>query len=126
MSTKMGIIPATDTERWHRVLSQADRFDFYHLPEYHLMAEKDGEGKGVLFVYREASRIAAWPFLLRPVETMNGLEVAGNGFQDAVSVYGYPGPICSAEARTDPAFVDRFSLTLQATSQPILPPTSIA
>jgi hypothetical protein len=111
------IIPATDTENWHEVLSQADGFDFYHLPEYHLVAEKNGEGVGMLFVYREASRMAAWPFLLRPVETVDGLEVIGKGFHDATSVYGYPGPIGSPGARNDPEFLNRFGSTLQAAAK---------
>lgn len=115
--SKLDVIPATDTKRWHEVLSQADGFDFYHLPEYHLVAEKAGEGTGMLFVYREASRMVAWPFLLRPVETVGGLEVIGKGFHDAISVYGYPGPIGSPGARNDPEFLDRFGSTLQATAK---------
>jgi len=107
------VIPATDAARWHEVLSQTDGFDFYHLPEYHWVAEQNGEGQGVLFVYREASQVAAWPFLLRPVETVAGLEQPGQGFYDATSVYGYPGPICSSNVRNDTAFIHRFNLALQ-------------
>jgi hypothetical protein len=109
------VIPATDAARWHEVLSQTDGFDFYHLPEYHWVAEQNGEGRGVLFVYREASQVAAWPFLLRPVEMLAGLEQAGQGFHDATSVYGYPGPICSSGVRNDTAFIHRFNLALQGT-----------
>lgn len=86
-------IPATDIGRWHEVLNQADGFDFYHLPEYHLVAEERGEGTGVLFFYREASQMIAWPFLLRPLKAVAGLEVVGRELQDATSVYGYPGPV---------------------------------
>lgn len=111
----LDVIPATDTERWHKILDQADSFDFYHLPEYHWVAEQNGEGRGVLFIYREASQMAAWPFLLRPVETVAGLEQAGQGFHDATSVYGYLGPICSPGARNDTGFIDRFNIALQGT-----------
>lgn len=107
------VIPATDAARWHEVLNQTEGFDFYHLPEYHWVAEQNGEGRGVLFVYREAAQVVAWPFLLRPVEMVAGLEQAGRGFYDATSVYGYPGPICSSGVRNDAAFIHRFDLALQ-------------
>lgn len=108
----MDLIPATDLERWHAVLRQADDFDFYHLPEYHLVAEQNGEGTGVLFVYRDVAHMAACPFLLRPLQNVAGLAPRGNGFQDATSVYGYPGPICSASARNDSEFIKRFNAAL--------------
>jgi hypothetical protein len=113
----MDIIPATDIAHWQEILNQADGFDFYHLPEYHLMAEERGEGTGVLLVFREASRMAAWPLLLRPLEAVAGLEIDGRGFWDATSVYGYPGPICSPGVRTDPKFINRLGSMLQAAAQ---------
>jgi hypothetical protein len=93
-------------------LHQADAFDFYHLPEYHQLAEERGEGKGVLFVYQESSRLIAWPFLLRSVATVQGLEDFGAKAQDATSVYGYPGPLFNTEAREDTSCIWRFGKAL--------------
>jgi hypothetical protein len=82
-------------DQWMDVLERAFQYDFYHLPEYHALAEEQGEGKAVLLVYEEGSDLIAVPFLLRPVETITGLGRAGKGWRDATSVYGYAGPIAS-------------------------------
>lgn len=108
----METIPATDTERWHAALAKAGQVDCYHLPEYHLLAEERGEGKGLLFVYREGTRVAAWPFLLRPVSVVSGLE-SFRDLHDASSVYGYPGPVGSPNASQDAGFARRFGASLQ-------------
>ena len=118
--SKLDVIPATDTGRWHEILGQADSFDFYHLPEYHLVAEEGGEGTGVLFVYQEASQMAAWPFLLRPLERVPGLKHAGKGYQDATSVYGYPGPICSPGILDNTEFINRFGIALQSIAKDLM------
>lgn len=112
----MEIIRATDTERWHAALAEAGQVDCYHLPEYHLLAEERGEGKGLLFVYREGTRVVAWPFLLRPVSAMPGLE-SFRDLYDASSVYGYPGPVASPNANQDAGFVQRFAAAIQRSAR---------
>jgi CelD/BcsL family acetyltransferase involved in cellulose biosynthesis len=81
--------------QWLQVLSQTYQHDFYHLPDYHKLAESQGEGLPRLFVYTEGQYLIALPLLLRPVESVNGLEKLGSGCNDASSVYGYPGPLAS-------------------------------
>ena len=76
-------------------------------------AERRGEGTGVMLAYRENSHIAAWPFLLRPIGAVLGLEKAGKGLRDATSVYGYPGPVCNPIARSDRGFLERFGAAIQ-------------
>ena len=82
-------------DQWMDVLERAFQYDFYHLPEYHALAEEQGEGKAVLLVYEEGDDMIAVPFLMRPVETTAGLARAGEGWEDATSVYGYAGPVAS-------------------------------
>jgi hypothetical protein len=82
-------------DQWMDVLQRTFQYDFYHLPEYHALAEEQGEGKAVLLVYEEGNDLIAVPFLLRPVEAVSGLARAGEGWQDATSVYGYAGPVAS-------------------------------
>ena len=65
--------------------------DFYHRAEYHLMAEREGEGTGCLAVYCDNGRFLAWPYLLAPLATVHGLECTD--LCDITSVYGYPGPV---------------------------------
>ncbi len=112
IAPELDIIPASDSTSWRQVLNQAERFDFYHLPAYHRLAEERGEGRGVLLVFRQGDKMAAWPFLLRSLQDVAGLEAVGKGWQDATSVYGYPGPICSSGAREDPLFANRFAQAL--------------
>lgn len=117
LDSRLDIIPATDTEHWHGVLSKTDNYDFYHLPEYHQLAEWNGEGSGVLLAYQETALVAAWPFLLRSLEMVKGLERVGKGLRDATSVYGYPGPICSSGVRKNTEFISRFGVALQSAAQ---------
>jgi hypothetical protein len=104
----MELITAHTPDAWHDVLDRVEQYDFYHLPGYHLMAEERGEGKAVLFVHREGEAVAAWPFLVRDVQQVEGLEEAGRGYKDATSVYGYPGPVYSRAARENDGFICRF------------------
>jgi hypothetical protein len=95
------------------VLEQTTGYDFYHLPGYHELHEKQGEGAGVMLVYAEDDKIIALPLLVRDVSSIPGLG-AFRGYYDATSVYGYAGPIASRPARTDSAFLARFHHQLQA------------
>jgi hypothetical protein len=89
------LLRTAQREQWMDVLERAFLYDVYHLPEYHALAESQGEGNAVLLVYEEQEDLIAVPLLLRSVETVAGLADAGDGWQDATSVYGYAGPIAS-------------------------------
>lgn len=87
------------------VLSEVAQYDFYHLPEYHVMAERAGEGRGQLFVHRRGGALIALPLLIARCNTIDGLEAVSS--LDATSVYGYAGPLSSdlnPPARTVAAF----------------------
>ncbi len=110
---RLDIIPATETHAWMRILGDCEKFDCYHLPGYHLLSEAQENGTGMLFVYHEDTAIGAWPFLLREISTIEGLEVSGAGYRDMTSVYGYPGPIWNAEAKRHEGFFTRFQEALE-------------
>jgi hypothetical protein len=112
----MGLVTAHDRSAWLHVLESVEQYDFYHLPDYHILAEHRGEGKGMLFVHREEDAIAAWPFLLRDVQEVEGLEDVGQGYKDATSVYGYPGPLYSRRAGEIEGFISRFHESLVSTA----------
>ncbi len=80
---------AQETE-WNDVLAQVARRDFYHLAEYHRLAEERGDGSGYLFVYHDGTYTIALPLLVRQVES-----AVGEAWSDATSVYGYAGPLAS-------------------------------
>lgn len=93
MTPAIEMVAATDHERWMAILSQVAQYDFYHLPQYHEMAEQAGEGRAHLFVYTQGEHVIALPLLIRPCDSVEGLE--GVASLDATSVYGYAGPVSS-------------------------------
>src|ERR1700731_282386 len=80
---------------WMQVVEQYPRHDFYHLPQYHALAEDSGEGKAFLFHYVEGPYSIALPLLLRSLEGLPGIACDGIPWQDATSVQGYAGPLAS-------------------------------
>ncbi len=93
---------------WRELLSFVYQYDVYHLPEYHELAQSQGEGKAAMWVYQEKDCIIAWPFLLRSLNRINGLEHVAPEFKDITSVYGYAGPVCSSNARNNIEFLRDF------------------
>jgi len=87
------LIPASNGSAWLKGLQLCGNHDVYHLPQYHLLAERLGEGKPFLFLYQNNGIYAALPILLRPVAEVEGLQ--GCRFNDITSVYGYPGVVTS-------------------------------
>lgn len=92
-SGSMRILGTDDTAEWLAVIEQSRQHDFHHLPQYHRVAEKRGEGTAQLFVYREDDTTIALPLLLRPIDPL-----APDGWHDATSVYGYSGPLASRDS----------------------------
>ncbi len=84
-----------DINEWEQTIKTSVRYDFYHLPCYHELAEERGEGIARLYVYRENQYMIALPLLIRPIEDVPGLNIKGKDLWDATSVYGYAGPVFS-------------------------------
>ncbi len=97
---KVRTLTCRDAAAWRAVVEQSAQYDFYHLPEYHALAEARGEGEAHLFVYEEDAALVALPLLLRPLDDVAGLGGAGQGWRDATSVYGYAGPVTNLTAGT--------------------------
>lgn len=91
----MQIVRTSQTEAWLEVLRECPVHDFYHLPGYHALAERRGEGEALLLAYRDAGCTIALPLLVRPASAIAGLDDLDSGEADATSVYGYAGPIAS-------------------------------
>ena len=75
---------------WDASLLSAPR-SVFHTAGYHAYARGSGLGEPFIAVVGDASRGLAWPYLLRPVAAVPGLE--GTRAMDIHSVYGYPGPV---------------------------------
>jgi len=93
---------------WQSVLDESDAYDFYHLPGYHALEEKNSSAKSKLFIYRNGSAMAAFPLIISPLEELGNPGLPPGGWCDATSVYGYPGPICNVKARTQDGFFSQF------------------
>lgn len=106
------LIPARSKKEWVDVLALCGEFDTYHLPEFHILAEEQGEGEPYLFFFEDSQNYAALPLLLRRVAQVEGLE--NYQAMDATSVYGYPGIVSSISRENGMAdiFLSKFQNAL--------------
>ena len=89
------LISADHCDQWMNALESCGLYDTYHLPEYHQLAEIQGEGQPFLFFFQNAEDSAALPLLIRKISDVPGLEDCP--LFDATSVYGYPGVVTNVE-----------------------------
>ncbi|GAA2713601.1 MULTISPECIES: GNAT family N-acetyltransferase [Actinoplanes] len=79
-----GALLEPDDTAWAEALDRT-RHDIYHLPGYARLDAPLSGGTPMAFRYDEADHVLIIPLILRPVPE--------TGLQDAVSPYGYPGPV---------------------------------
>ena len=105
------IIKSVDADNWNRILRKAYQFDFYHTLEYHLIAEKRGKGKPILFSYEDDDFCIALPLLLRNINHDGVLLPHSQDLFDVTSVYGYGGPVFSHK-KLPSEIIKKFSVSL--------------
>jgi hypothetical protein len=91
----MRFLTTNQREEWTRAVRRAKQYDFYFLPEYHVLAERRGEGEARLFIYEQAGYTIALPLIIRTLADLPGITAWADTWRDATSVYGYSGPLCS-------------------------------
>ncbi len=79
-----------DDAAWDAALAQVPGSAF-HTAGYHRFARSRGLGEPFLAIIGDDARGLAWPYLLRDIGDVPGLE--GCDATDVSSVYGYPGPV---------------------------------
>lgn len=94
---------ATGDAAWRDALARIAGADAYDLPEYHRVAEANGDGDALAFLVEDGGEVFLHPFLRRPLERV-GSEPVGGGWCDLESVYGYTGPLATT---ADRSFLDR-------------------
>ncbi|WP_437395718.1 peptidoglycan bridge formation glycyltransferase FemA/FemB family protein [Flagellimonas lutimaris] len=72
-----------EKKHWDEFISSFKESDLYHTFDYHMIAKEDG--KPVLLKYSNGEISIGLPLLIR--------NIPGTPFNDATSVYGYPGPL---------------------------------
>ncbi|MCL6561056.1 MAG: GNAT family N-acetyltransferase, partial [Firmicutes bacterium] len=93
------VLSLQDREQWLQELENLKELcpDLHYRPEYCGLFR--GQGEARLFVYREGTASVVYPFLLRKVNLISGLEGAlGQDLYDITSPYGYGGPLASPAA----------------------------
>ncbi len=85
--------------------------DLYQLPDYVAVEARRIGAEAMGFWARARDRAFFVPILLRHCPPLGG---SGLGHMDAVSPYGYPGPVASPAGRADPAFLGASLAALRA------------
>jgi len=115
--TMMRVLTTSHSDEWLSVLRRCSAMhDVYHLPGYHAVAERRGEGEARLFAYEQAGYTIALPLLIRTLADLPGIGASANTWRDATSVYGYSGAVCSHKEMPR-AVIDGFQRALTAALQ---------
>ncbi len=101
---------APDDPAWPDLLRQLPH-DLYHLPGYVAVEARRIGAEPLGFWARERERAFFVPILLRHCPPLGG---SGTGRRDAVSPYGYPGPVANEAGRADAAFLGASLTALRA------------
>jgi hypothetical protein len=96
-----------DDPEWDRILDGVAR-SVFHTAAYHRYSAGLGEGEPYLAVMGDAQRGLAWPYLLRPLHGIPGVD--DPDATDVHSVYGYPGPLAWGCAAGDPFVTNALGL----------------
>jgi hypothetical protein len=89
---RSGVLSLDVPGDWDALVQRCMQWDVYHLAGYHRIAATTDGGEPRLFWFESSGFVACLPYLKRPLPA----EVSeGTGLSDAISAYGYPGPISS-------------------------------
>jgi hypothetical protein len=106
------VIGTDDGPHWDHIVGRMPH-DVYHLHAFHALAERRGEGTGLLFALVEGPHVIAIPLVVRPLDDVPYLDGNSAGRLDVTSVHGYAGPICTSPQPPDDVR-DRFLGGLEA------------
>jgi hypothetical protein len=98
----------TDRQEWRACLAEIGAYDFYHTFDYHVTDPVAREGKPVLLYFSTEGGAIAVPLVIRRVP-----DAGERAIYDAISAYGYPGPLCSLKTLAAPV-VSSFQNGLQS------------
>jgi len=93
--------------KWEQAVVSVPAPDVYFLPGYAAAYEQVESCRALCFIAWEADRLGINVFLARPVDDLP-FAIESTGLWDAVTPYGYGGPVFNREALEDPGFVGRF------------------
>ncbi|MVX62345.1 peptidoglycan bridge formation glycyltransferase FemA/FemB family protein [Clostridium chromiireducens] len=87
----MCIVLDSNSDEWNNYLFNITENlqDIYYTSDYYKLYEQNGDGKAKLFVYKEGSNIAIYPFMLNEIDEYD----LDEKYYDIESAYGYGGPL---------------------------------
>lgn len=87
----MYIVLDSNSDQWNNHLCNYIKGggDIYYTSDYYRMYEKNGDGKGKLFIYKEGHNIVLYPFMINEIVGYN----LDKKYYDIETAYGYGGPI---------------------------------
>ncbi len=92
------VVESNNTRKWRSILSQFDKKDVCHFPEYHSAYESRSEGaRSFLWVYCDGNSTFAYPILKAPIILRFNEKKYKTEWFDISSVYGFSGPLCNSE-----------------------------
>ena len=103
------ILAVENKEEWAKNLALCESWDVYHTADYAMLETTPGQ-TAYLFFHSDGDKHGALPFIVRQLKEIPWCNE--DGF-DAISAYGYPGPICNSAARQSPEFLREFSSCLR-------------
>ena len=85
---------------WDQALAQLSsrQRDVYFTSAYHLLWQRNGDGRACGAIFETADGRVLYPFLRRPLSDLPWLGDQFAGLDDIVSAYGYGGPLVDAPA----------------------------
>ncbi|MDP8223468.1 MAG: GNAT family N-acetyltransferase [Candidatus Lernaella stagnicola] len=101
------LLTTEDHEAWRALLADTHLGDVYHHPGYLATLAARGEGEPLLFVFESEQGRGLHAVLKRPLADLPFPHAFRDGF-DAVSPYGYAGPVLESPAIAE-VFWDRWS-----------------
>ena len=71
---RFDVLRTAQEEEWLSVLRRCSAMhDVYHLPGYHAVAERHGEGEARFFAYEQAGYTIALPLIIRTLTDLPGI-----------------------------------------------------
>jgi hypothetical protein len=89
---KVAVVESSESAKWEETLAGIGKVDPYYLLDYVRLYDAVDGGRSVLFTCQQGGALLVYPFRIRPLKEVPGLEHFA-GWYDITTNYGYGGPL---------------------------------